>query len=60
MPARAPEVGKNLEQVAPKAVEVAGHPVPVAPMKKRKSPPRVAEADFLHAVCVHKFKSAKK
>jgi hypothetical protein len=48
---------KNLEQVAPKAVEVAELPVPVALMKKRNNPPRAVEADFLHAVCVREFRS---
>jgi hypothetical protein len=48
---------KNLEQVAPKVAEVAGQPVQVAPMKKERNLPRVAEADFLHAVCVRKFRA---
>jgi len=41
-----PEAAKKREQVAPKAAEVAGLPVPGAPTKKRKNPPRVAEADL--------------
>jgi hypothetical protein len=46
IPPIAPEVGKKPEQVAPKVDEVAELPVPVAPtMSKKKSPPKVVEAD---------------
>jgi len=45
-PARAPEVAKKKEQVAPTAVEVAVLPVPAAPtMSKKKNQPKVVEAD---------------
>jgi hypothetical protein len=56
VPLKAPEVvKKKVEQVAPRAAELAVAPVPVAPKKKNRNPPKVAEADGLHAVCVHKF-----
>jgi hypothetical protein len=41
---KALEAAKNRKQVAPKALEAAALPVPVAP-KMRKNPPRAAEAD---------------
>jgi len=38
-------VKKRAEQVAPRVAELAVVPVPVAPKKKNRNPPRVAEAD---------------
>jgi len=46
VPLKAPEVvKKKVEQVAPRAAELAVAPVPVAPKKKNRNPPKVAEAD---------------
>jgi len=46
VPQKAPEVvKKRAEQVAPRVAELAMAPVPVAPMKKNRNPPIVAEAD---------------
>lgn len=46
MPLKAPEVvKKRREQVAPRVAELAVAPVPVAPKKKNRNPPKVAEAD---------------
>jgi hypothetical protein len=42
---QAPEVARNLEQVAPKVGEVAILLVPVAPTRKVNNLPKVAEAD---------------
>jgi len=52
VPVQAPEVAKKQEPVALKAVEVAGLPVQVAPMKKRKNPPKVAEVEFTRSLRV--------
>ncbi len=46
MPLKAPEVVKKRgEQVAPRVAELAVAPVPVAPKKKNRNQPKVAEAD---------------
>ena len=42
---QAPEVVRNLEQVAPQVGEVAILQVPVAPNRRVKNPQKVAEAD---------------
>ena len=45
--AKALELETTLEQVAPKAVELATNPVPVAPMRKKRNPRVAAETDML-------------
>jgi hypothetical protein len=54
-PVKLPEVVRNPELEAPQAAEVAAHLVQVAPRQTNRSPPKVAEADRVHAVCMQNF-----